>query len=92
MGTGIEMSARGGTEIVVVASAVGDEVVAPVIEHPTVRVGKTVGHVTHEFSRSRLVAINRAVGVADRAIEGLDVGAMKHAVAQINRTAGFEAH
>src|SRR5687768_9234711 len=80
----IEISANGRPEVSVVAGRVGDEVVAPIIKHAAVRVGEAEGNVGFEFAGARLETENGRVVVAHDAPGGLDLRAMKHAVAQVN--------
>ena len=92
MRAGVEVAAEGRTEVVGVAGRVGDQVIAPVIEDPAVRIGEAVGDVARELAGVRLVAVDRAVPVADRTVEGFHVGPVENAVAQIDRAAGLQAH
>ena len=88
----VEVATEGRGEEVLVAGRVGDDVVAPVVEHAPVRIGETVGDVALEFIRARFVAVDATVNVAHRPRCGLDLRAMKNAVAQIRRAAGIEHH
>src|SRR5580693_83692 len=74
MRTAVEMPAERRGEIRSVTGGIGDDVVAPVIEHPPVRVGEAIGYVAVETCSAWLVAIYRAVLVADRTVERLHVG------------------
>jgi hypothetical protein len=87
---GVEVAAHGGAIVVGVAGGVGDQVVAPVVEHPAVRIGEAIGRVAHEFSGFRFVAVDRAVDVADRAVEGFHAAAVEDSVTQIDRAAGLQ--
>ena len=88
----IQVAAERRTEVVRVARRVGDEVVAPIVEHAPVRVGKAVGDVALKFARARLVAVNAGVIVPHRSLGGLNLRAVEHAVAQIGRAAGIQHH
>src|SRR5687768_17166946 len=77
----VDGAAERGAEVGVVARRVGDEVIAPVIDDPAVRVGEAVGDVGDEFAGARLVAVDRGVVVADRAPRRFDLRAVEDAVA-----------
>ena len=91
MRTRVEMAAEGRSKIIGVARGIRDEIVAPVIENSAVRIGEAVRHVATKLSCHRLIAKNGAVCVANWTIKRLNVGAVKNAVAQVHRAAGFVA-
>ena len=88
----VQVAAEGRAEIVVVAGRIGDDVVAPVVEHASVRIGKAVGNVALEFVCARLEPVDASVNVAHGSPRGLDLGAVKNAVAEISRAAGVQHH
>ena len=92
MAATVEVAAEGRAEVVRISGGIGDEVVAPVVKHASVRIGEAVGHVAHEFSSVRLVAVNGTIGIAHGAEVGFHIGAVEHAIAEINGSAGLEAH
>ncbi len=71
----VDVPAEGRGEEVLVAGGIGDDVGAPVVEHPAVGVGEAVGDIALEALAHRLIAVDRAVGVAHRTGRGLDLGA-----------------
>ncbi len=91
MRSGIEVSAEGWAEVVRVAGCVRDDVVAPVVKNAAVRVGEAVGHVAVEATGARFEPIDCAVDVANRASERFNVGAVEHAIAEIDGATGFVA-
>ncbi len=84
MSSGIEVAAEGWAEVVRVAGSVRDDVVTPVIEDATVRVGEAVGNVAVEATGARFETVDCAVDVANGASERFDVGAVEHAVAEVD--------
>src|SRR3954454_608479 len=88
----VKVSAECRPEVGVVPGRIGHEVIAPVIEDASMRVGKAVCDVALELAASRLKAVNRGVSITHwRAPGRFDLCAMKNAIAQINRAAGVEA-
>src|SRR5579862_5424818 len=89
----IDMAAESRAEVGIVAGGVGDQVVAPIVEHAPMGIGKSVGDVSFESARARLVSINGGVLIAVGRTPGrFHLGAMKDAVAQVNRAAGVQDH
>ena len=88
----VELGAQRGRKEVLVVRAVGDDVGAPVVEDFAVRIGEAIGDVALEPPGARLPAIDGAVHIAHRPPRGLDLRAVKDAVAQVDRAAGFQGH
>jgi len=88
----VDPAAEGGSEVGVVAGGVDDQVVAPAVEGPAVRVREPVGDVALELSGERFVAEDGAVDVAHRAFDALNLRAVKNAVAQQQRAARLVDH
>ena len=82
----VDAAAESRAEIGAIARRIRDEIVAPAIERAAMRIGESVGHVGFEFARGRLEAIDRRVEVPDRTAGGFHLGAVKDAVAQVNRS------
>ena len=76
-------------EIVPVAGRVREDVVAPVVPHFAVRVHEAVGRVFFDLHRPRLEAPRDGIAVPERPGGRLDLCAVKHAVARINRARGI---
>ena len=91
VGAGVEVAREARAEVVGVAGGVGDDVVAPVVEDAAVRVGEAVGHVAGQLVGLGFEAVDGAVGVAEHAIERLDLGAVEHAVGEVDRASRFVA-
>jgi len=85
------MAAEGGAEVVRIARGVGDDVIAPVVEHTAMRVGEAIRHIAVEAARARLVAIDRAVHIAHGSLQSFHIRAVEDAIAEIQGTAGFIA-
>src|SRR5687767_7001769 len=62
----VELPAEGGAEIRVIARRIRDQVIAPVIERPAMRVREAIGNVRLEFPGTRLEAENAAVKISHR--------------------------
>src|SRR3569832_584626 len=60
-----EIATERRTEVTVVASRIGVDVVAPAIKHAPVRVCEAVGNVTIEFAAARLETKEHNNGIAD---------------------------
>ena len=91
VGAGVEVAREARSEVVGVAGGVGDDVVAPVVEDAAVRVGEAVGHVAGQLVGLGFEAVDGAVGVAQHAVEGLDLGAVEHTVGEVHRASRFIA-
>ena len=87
----IDATAEGRTKVVRIASGVGDEVVAPSIEHASVGIGEAIGHISLKAMGARLEAVDRTIVVAQRAVARLYLSAVEHAVAQVNRATRVQA-
>ena len=88
----IDATAEGRTKVVRIASGVGDEVIAPSIEHASVGVGEAIGHISLKAMGARLEAVDRTIVVAQRTVARLDLSAVEHAVAQVNRATRVQAN
>ena len=91
MGAFVQMTGEARAEVVGVAGGVGDDVVAPVVEDAAVRVGEAVGHVAGQLVGLGFEAVDGTVGVAQHAVEGLDLGAVEHAVGEVDGASRFIA-
>ena len=77
--------------IIDVARAIGDQILAPAIEHMAVRIGERIGDVDFELLSPRLIAIDARVGAAlGRTVGRFDLRAVKHAFLKIQRPARIE--
>src|SRR5258708_360279 len=88
----VDEPAEGRAEVAVVAGPFPNNVVAPIIEAPPVRVGEAVSEVALELVSARLETINADIHVAHRPGSGFDLGAVKHPVAEVGRAARIEHH
>lgn len=91
LGRVVNVTAESRSEVRVIAGSIGDEIVAPVIEHAAMRIGEMISNIGFEFASARFEAINGSVVVADGAGGGLDLCAVKDAIAEVNSAAWFEA-
>src|SRR5687768_3416828 len=87
----IDMPAKGWSKVSVVASSVGDEVIAPIIEHAPVRIGEAIRDIRFETSGVRFESEYRSIVIAQGTNGSFDLRAMKHAIAQINGAARLNA-
>ena len=55
------------------------------------RVGEAIGHVAGQLVGLGFEAVDGAVGVAEHAVEGLDLGAVEHAVGEVDGASRFIA-
>src|SRR5260370_42218680 len=85
LGRIINAAAESRTEVSVVAGCIGDQIVAPIIETPAMRIGKPVGGVGFKFAGARLVAIDGCVIITDWPGGSLHLRAMEDAIAEKNR-------
>ena len=84
----IDVAGEAGAKVIVVAGAVGHEVVAPIIPHVPVRIGKAVGDVGIKFGRQRLIAIDAAIIAVNWAVRGLGVRAIERALLEVEAPPG----
>ena len=79
----VDAPAERRTEIRIVAGRVGDEIVAPIIEHAPVRVREAIRNVGLELAGAQFETIDRGVVVANDTGRGLNLRAMENAVAEV---------
>ncbi len=82
-----QVAGRGLGKGVHVAGGVGEVGVAPAVPDFAVRIDCGVGGEPLQAMGVEVVAVDGAVGVAHRTIQGLDLGAVEHAVARVDRAA-----
>src|SRR3954469_7258200 len=87
----IKPATEGGAEVRIVASAIGDEVVAPIIEYASVGIGEIVRGVGLESCGAGLEAVDGGVIVPNRPTGCFDLSTMEHTVAEIHRAARIQA-
>src|SRR5215831_4688416 len=83
----IYVAAERRSEVTVVPRAIGDDVVAPIIENAAVRICKIVGDVGFKAAGDGFEAINRGIIVAYGSGGSLDLCPMKYTVAEVDCSA-----
>ena len=79
----VNVAAEGRAEVGVIAGGIGDEIIAPVVEDASVRVGKAIGGVALEFAGAGTNRQMQASSLRTGPCGGFDLGAMENAVAEI---------
>ena len=83
------MPGKGSRIVVNIAGAIRDEILPPVIEHMTMRIGKTVTGIGIQFESSRIESISTTIDYSHRfSPRRFDLRVMERSLLKIERSAG----